>query len=543
MKLAKRAGWRKLVPEPPEDQPDVIPASPGVDAAGRTTGRSVLRGGAWNVGGQVITQFYAIAASVVAARFLGAAGIGRVTYIAFVQATVGLVLTAGLPQAVMRYISEALGRGDAGEVRALLRFAWRVEGAGAAIGAGSLVTIGLLGAQPRSAWLLAGVGAGAAIMHHVPSTLLIGAQRWRAFTTISVVTGSLAMGAKIAGLAAGGGIPSLFAVDAVGTTVNLLVASWLARRTMSSLSSSATPGPQLIKQVIRFAAVSSLIVFVTFVVWRRTEIFFLERYSSDVQIALYSIPFSVVTALLLVPQALASVVAPAFATLFGAGATERIRSGYGRALRLTAALSLPLTAVAIAVGPTVLKLVYGSQFAGTENVLRLLLATFPVIPLLNISNGLLLGLGRRWPQVIIGSIAAAVNILLDFLLIPHYAAIGAALANSSAQLLGAVPIIMYANRTIGGVEWHALALLRSTVAAAASGGAAFLVLALLPDVPGMLLGIAAAGVSFVLLAFALRILASEDGSWLEHTFGGALGGAVGRVCRHASGRPRPWVAR
>lgn len=45
---------------------------------------------------------------------------------------------------------------------------------------------------------------------------------------------------------------------------------------MSELALPPGRAPQRIKPVIRFAAVSSMTVFVTFVVWRRTELFFLE---------------------------------------------------------------------------------------------------------------------------------------------------------------------------------------------------------------------------------------------------------------------------
>src|SRR5262249_42707112 len=187
--------------------------------------------------------------------------------------------------------------------------------------------------------------------------------------------------------------------------------------------SSALLGPAL-----RFAAVSSITVFATFVVWRRTELFFLEKYTTNTQVALYSIPFSAVSALLLIPTGLTIAFSPAFATLFGAAQMDRLRNGYARAVRLTTVFTFPVTAVAFALGPAVLTFVYGNQFAGTKEVLRILLLSFPIIPIMDLSIALLLGLGKRWPQVGIGLTAAAANIALDFLFIPHYGAVGAAAA-------------------------------------------------------------------------------------------------------------------
>ena len=79
----------------------------------------------------------------------------------------------------------------------------------------------------------------------------------------------------------------------------------------------------------------------TFVVWRRSEFLFLNHYSTDSEIAIYSVAFSSVATLLLIPQAIVGVLLPAVATLLGAGATERIRQGFERAIRLLLVLTLP----------------------------------------------------------------------------------------------------------------------------------------------------------------------------------------------------------
>src|SRR5439155_25738725 len=88
----------------------------------------------------------------------------------------------------------------------------------------------------------------------------------------------------------------------------------------------------------------------TFIVWRRSELFFLKRYSTDREIAFYSVAFASVTALTAVSQGLATVISPAIATLFGAGADARIRTAYARGARLLLFFALPLTAVGLALG-------------------------------------------------------------------------------------------------------------------------------------------------------------------------------------------------
>ena len=205
---------------------------------------------------------------------------------------------------------------------------------------------------------------------------------------------------------------------------------------------------------------------VTYIVWKRSEFFFLNHYSNNTEIAFYSIAFAGMAALTMIPETLATTMAPAFATLFGAGESERIRTGFGRALRLMSLATLPLTAAALALGPRAIEVVYGSSYNGAGSALRLLSLGFPLVPLVSVSNALLLGIGRIRAPVVAGIGAAVVNIGLDFALIPHHAANGAAVANTVAQATMSTWLIVYGWRQVGGVRLEPGALLRTAVASA-----------------------------------------------------------------------------
>src|SRR5204863_350733 len=237
-------------PEPAMTQPDT------------TSGRSVLRGGAWNVAGTFVPQLSLLAISVAAARFLGPSEFGRQSFIAFVEVSAMTLFTAGIPLALARFVGELLGQQRGGVARQLVRGTWLIEAVGAVLGGALLVTIGLLGAQPRAAWFLAGVVVFATVLQRVPTALLTGLQRWRR-------------------------------------------------------------------------------------------------------------------------QSLVAAALPAVATLLGAGAMDRIRTGFSRALRLLVVVTVPLTALSIALGPLALRLVYGEEFRRSGPAVIVLLAPFPLIALCN----------------------------------------------------------------------------------------------------------------------------------------------------------------
>ena len=139
----------------------------------------------------------------------------------------------------------------------------------------------------------------------------------------------------IAVLALGGGITGMFAVEAVLGALNLAWTWQLARRAMTRLAPGVERPPTALRRSTTiFARWTTISMVLSLVVWRRSEFLFLAHYSSDTQIGYYSIAFAAVTALSMLAERLAVVVTSAFATLHGAAAVDRLRSGFKRALRL-----------------------------------------------------------------------------------------------------------------------------------------------------------------------------------------------------------------
>ena len=191
-----------------------------------------------------------------------------------------------------------------------------------------------------------------------------------------------------------------------------------------------------------------------------------------------------------------------------------MRSGYARALRFVVRVALPLTALALALAPAAVRVVYGEEYRRAGEVLLLLLIAFPVVALVSPSRGLITGFGRRRFPVAVGAFAAAVNIALDLLLIPDHGAMGAALANALAQLAGGIPVIAYAAYQVRPIRWALGPTARALVAAAVAGGLGHLGLRVLGGGPGIVLGGLLGVASYAALVAPLRLLPAEDARWL-----------------------------
>lgn len=522
-------------------------SDPVDDAAAATTGASVLGGGLWQMASRILPQFSTLLLSIAVARFLGVDEFGRQSFIAFVAISATTFFSGGLKVAVMRYVGELLGRREPITVRALVLWAGSIQVVAAILGGAALVATGLLGAEPRAAWALAGVATAAGITQTVPNAFLLGMQRFRVTAIIGLTANVLTLPSTIAVLALGGGITGIFAVQAV---VAILILTWTAiaaRRAMSEVAAEVPARSEALyklrKPFLRYAGVITGATVVELVVWRRSEFFFLEHYSTDAEIGLYSIAFATTYAVTLVPQTLASVIAPAFATLFGAREERRLRSGYQRAARLLLLASLPITAGTLALGPAAIRLVYGEEFSGAGPVLLVMIALFPLLPVYNVSESLLVGLRRPWVPFALGATAAMINVGLAFLLVPRFDAIGAALATTSAQITVIVPVTAYTVRLTGGLRLHVGCVLRTAAAAAAGGLLAWGTVEAIDGALGLIVATAGGAVIFSLAAAALRILPDEDARWIDSVAGDRFGGAIGRACRALSRDPLALASR
>ena len=456
--------------------------------AGRTTGATVLRGGAWHTASQVVPQAFTLVISVAAARYLGPDGLGRQSFIAFVALSATALLSGGLYQGLSRFVGESLGKGRPGAVRDLARWAGRLQVAVGALGGAAVALPGLLGSEPELAWGLAGLGTALSVVATTPTSVLAGAQRWREVSIVGLVTGFLAVPATIVVLAAGGGISGMFAVETAAIAAGLVVARRARIRLLREIAPGRTKerGPR--RATARFSALSTIAVLTGLVIWKRSEFLFLAAYSTDAQIAFLLDRVRRGGGAVLLPDAIAAVLAPAFATLHGAGAADRIRSGYWRAQRLLLTVSLPLSAVLAALGPELIETVYGDDFEEAGSLFLILMTLFPLIPLRTVAGSLLIGLGLLRVRLATDVAAACVTIGLNFLLVPAYDATGAALANLGGQLALVLPLIVYGGLLQRPVQAGTGAIVKTVAASVAAGLAALGLLELLGGVGGLALG-------------------------------------------------------
>lgn len=503
---------RDLGPGRGSGEPASAPIEPS-EAAAATSGANVARWSVWAFLGSGLPQLYVVVSSAVIARYLGSSAFGRIALIVSVEAAVGTFVPFGVPTTAIRFVGSLLGAGRLSEANGVYRWTWTRTVVQALVAFVAMLGVALAGARPTTAWYLVAFATPFTIAHTAPSSLLIGAQRWREARIVGITTGVGGMLAKVAVAVGGGGIADLFLVDLCLAVANLAGTAYLARRVHRELPPPQFPA-DLHRAVRRFSLISTITTFTSFVVYQRTEVFVLAHYRNDTDIARYTVPFSLVTALLLIPSALTTVVTPAFATLWGAQALDSLRRGYSRAIRLVSLLTLVFVGGVVVVGADLIRIVYGPQFAGVRLVVSILALSVPFVPLAALSSSLLRGMGILGAPTIAGAAAAVADVGLSFALIPTFGTGGAATANVLAQVVFAVPLLVYAGRRLGRYDLAPLYLLRALVGTGLAVAAALPLALGLSAAPGLFAGLAVYLGVLLLLVRPLPPISREDASWL-----------------------------
>lgn len=495
----------------PDDLPPPGGDRPQSALAGR---REILASGVW-IAASTLVPFLATAAlSVVAGRVLGAELLGQQSLISFTGTLLAALLLTSLTDASIRSLAAARSS-SAESPGALERWTFWAHLAAGAVTAAALVGVGVLRGEFLSAWLVLALTVLLDALAWAWCSRIVARDGWGPVARRRLVSQVLSVVLGVAAVLGGLGITGIFLGAMTATVVLLVLLRPIVPRPVVQRS-DGLPRP-LLRLWLMFAAGALL----SQVVSGRVEILFLGAYADGVAIAQYSVAVMLVTSAVTLPAALAGAAMPVVAAASGGGEHERAREAFVRALRVTAVLSLPLTAVIVAVGPAFVVGLYGEEFREAGQLTRVVAIGAVIIPCGRLATAYWSGLGQLRLPILAGSVGAALEIGLALALIPDFAARGAVSATLVGQGMAAALLVVLSWRALGrvalGVRGWLAAAAASTVAALAGSAAAAL---------GGLLGAVAGGVSTVLVFLLLAVLLgrlgaplldTRDGDWLVNT--------------------------
>lgn len=354
----------------------------GLSAAAAADVRTVARGGAVQIAGQLSQRGFAFLFTAVAVRILLPSGYGLYRQVAQVLTIAGQVGLAGFNYAAMRSITRARAAGDHGGVRA----AAQVGLAGAALGSLAAVAILLVGAGAIAGVFADSPGDAGDIARlvrlgapYVPLFALMQVLRYctQAYKTMvpSVVVGNivqpfvrfaLGVAALVAGYAVAGAVTSLVVSVAVG----VLAGAFYLRRMLSEQERHA-PASRPVGPMVRFAlpqAGASLLGIQTL----GLGVLLLGAAGSDAEVGLFGVALSLQGPGTIFLGGIVNIWAPVVSDLHERGEIERLESLYQTINRWIATFSFPVFVALILEADLFVRLFAGSKGAGAASVVAVL---------------------------------------------------------------------------------------------------------------------------------------------------------------------------
>jgi O-antigen/teichoic acid export membrane protein len=469
----------------------------------------IARNSLWTALDQGLSFLGGTVVAIIIARVLGPTLLGAFAFVMWIVGVGGSLGIHGVSRATGKFGGEYFGRGEPEIARAIIRSALRWQLAVGSI----LVGIGLVAvwvSMPADDFVWGAVAVVSLLATMIMAIAARGIEIRQDFR-LNVIPSILGNTVNIVGslvvLWRGWGLLGLTSALLLSRVVDAVVRQALFRSSWADVTPGAIP-PELRRRFARFATQASGLLVLSIVVWDRSEVFFLEWYCDFEAVAFYSLSFGIMKSLLIFPHSLN--VASGANLLVEYGRDPRKQGQFaGRMTVFLALAAFPLTLGMSAVSGPAIRVLYGEAYLPAIPVLAIVAAFAVPQALLAPAQFLLVAHERQKFLLAWGAIVAVVNLSLDLILIPKGAAIGAAIANATAQSLALVGIWFYASRHVG-LVLPVRSIARVGVSAVVMALGAFAVTRSLPPLSGLVLGILTGVLLYPLSLRLTGSLGSED---------------------------------
>lgn len=425
---------------------------------------SALRNGLWNSLSRIVLGAAQVFGSILIVRSLTSAEeYGVFSYYAWLAGILSTLGVLAFPNSLTKVASELRGANEDNEAQALMRWLfWVLLGVNMLLGV-AVASRALFVPTPERYYLF--IVALVPLMNvlvRLFSSLLWGYEQYRPISIATSFAGIAQF--MLIGIAyfADWGVSGYLVAVVLSMNVFIPLLLLLSRGRhliVSALATSHWPSRETLARYFDFFKPAALIIVFDAIVWQRSEVFFLERFSSVEQIGFYSLAFSVITIFIGLGFALINGYYPSISREYGAGNWVRIRQQVSQVMLLAVIYATPLMFGGWVAIERLTLLMYGEKMLPMVDAARVLfigLVPAVVSGVLGLTIG---ALSQVWLQVRIGISLAVLNIVLDVMLITwlQYGAVGAAVANTGTQLTYAVWLYVVVRKLSGvSLPWRAI---------------------------------------------------------------------------------------
>jgi O-antigen/teichoic acid export membrane protein len=418
--------------------------------------REVTGAMAWSLAAKFFVSVLAIASNVLIVRGLGDYGYGVYSIYLNIARFFSLGIGLGLAQAVLRFLPEMRVKQDA-------------RGARQVIGWAFLFQIGSWAAVLALAWLLRGrlselQNADLRTILPLGTLLLICESCWSVLTSIYTAVRrmvwltivSVAQKAALIGLLvlcarSGASVSSVLYVVAGSFVLGIVLLAPGLPRILPWAAGSGGAGLPLSRN-LRYALPIALVALVNQILWRSSDTLVIAHYCRPELVGFYNAAYNLAQMVLeFVPLAVWPVVLASLSEAHALRPDDLLR-GTRLYFRLLFVLVIPLTWTGLVLGGQAYRVMYGAAMDPGAPVCQALFGVFLVGFLATPLRMALFVKERTVVNLWVGAVGAAVNIGLDFLLIPTLGMWGAVWAVACALLVSGALQFLVGRRELPGLR-------------------------------------------------------------------------------------------
>lgn len=254
----------------------------------------------------------------------------------------------------------------------------------------------------------------------------------------------------------------------------------------------------LLKECLPLALTSVIVI-----VYYRIDVVMLSMMKGDDAVGIYSAAYRLCDPFSLIPYALMMSLFPLMSGYFKTSEDKLIKT-YTLAFRYLVIIALPVAMGTMLVADKVILLVYDAPFADSSSVLQILIWAVMFGMVQPVFSNILVAIDRQKLIAVSTAFCAAVNIVLNFILIPVLSYNGAAVATVATTIVFLVSVFYFVSKHLQIIPVHKI-LVKPVIGVLVMGGSIYY----LADLSLLILVPLAAGVYLVTL-LVLRTFSDED---------------------------------
>lgn len=423
-----------------------------------STAREVPSALAWGLVSKVFVSALAFVSNILIVRGLGDELYGDYAIFLQIARFLALAIGFGLAQAILQFLPEMRVKENATGARQLLSRAILFQVAAwfvvlLAVYAARGWIDGFFDGDLRGILLLGTVFLICEVFWGTMSHICMAIRRMRALTIVSVLQKIVLIGLLSWLWWTGVTIARVVVVVGVSFLISALLLWSGMRGQMPWLKGSGVGLPTA--RIMRYAGPIALGALINQILWRSSEVLILGHFWASEEAGYFNLAYNLPQMILeFIPLAIWPIILASLSEVHSRQSQDLAR-GVVLYFRLLCVLVLPLVLTGVVLGGAAFLLFYGAEFAAGAPICQIFFGIFLLSFLVTPMRMALFVKERVWPNILVASVGAVINVGLDLLLIPRYGLWGAVPPVAIALLVTGILQIIVTRRLLPGmtVPW------------------------------------------------------------------------------------------